>query len=181
VLAGSPDAVAALVAAGADAGKADSFEQTPLHLLASIDPPRAAIIAPLLRGADPRRPDARGFGALHAAAAADNALAIRGLLASADAGALEGKTFSLETPLDIALRYGRDRAAEALLQAGAALRPEAWPPLHEAARTDAVERAALLVASGADTARRVRGKTALELARESGSDRVASLLHEPER
>lgn len=181
VLAGSPEAVAALVAAGADASKADSFEQTPLHLLASIDPPRAAVIAPLLRSADPRRADARGFGALHAAAATDNALAVRALLASGDAGVLEGTTPSLETPLDVALRYGRDRAAEALLQAGAALRPEAWPPLHEAARTDAVERAALLVAFGADTARRIRGKTALELARERGSDRVASLFQEHER
>ncbi len=181
VLSGSPEAVAALVAAGADTEKADSFEQTPLHLLASIEPARAAAIAPLLRKADPRRADARGFGALHAAAAADNALAVRAIVANADTYAIEEKTPSLETPLDVALRYGRDRAAEALLQAGAALRPDAWPPLHEAARTDAVERAALLLAAGADTTRLARGKTALEVARENGSDRVASLLREHDR
>ena len=176
--AGSVDAVRALVRAGADPKKADSFGQTALHLLGAVDPPRAAEIALLLveAGADPHIADARGFTALHAAAVADNVPLVRALLQSRP-DLVGVKTPSAETALDVALRYRRDRAAEALLAAGAVVsRDDVWPPLHEAALMDAVDRAANLIASSADTQRRVHDKTALELAIEHGSKRVEALL-----
>lgn len=182
VLAGSAESVRALIAGGANANKADSFGQTPLHLLAYIEPSRAAMIAPLLQMADPRLPDARGFSALHAAAATDDAPLLRSILSADRSDVLAARTPAGETALDVALRYGRDRAGEALLRSGAEIdRDGVWPPLHAAARMDAVERAAVLLASGADADRRFRGKTALELARENGSKRVAALLHERAR
>ena len=82
-----------------------------------------------------------------------------------------------ETALDVALRYGRDLAAEALVAAGATMsRDDQWPPLHEAARTDAIERAAALVAGGAETGRRFREVTALDVATQHKSARVEALL-----
>jgi ankyrin repeat protein len=182
VLSGSVDAVAALLRAGADPNKADSFEQRPLHLLATVEPFRAAAIASLLvqAGADPLLADARGFTPLHASAVSDNVplvstLAVRSYL-------VDAKTPAGETALDVALRYGRDRAAETLLSFGANVaRDDLLPPLHQAARMDAIERAATLVASGADTRRLVFGKSALDLAVEHGSKRVEALLRERAR
>jgi ankyrin repeat protein len=176
--AGSIESVTVLLGAHADPNKKDSFGQTPLHLLATIDPLRAAAIASLLVNgtADPSIADARGFTPLHAAAVTDNVPLLRALSARSN---LEAKTPRGEAALDLALRYGRDRAAEALLLLGATLKSdETWPPLHQAARLDAIERAAILVASGADTERRVKGKTALDLAREHDSKNVMALLRE---
>ncbi|HVH45817.1 MAG TPA: ankyrin repeat domain-containing protein, partial [Labilithrix sp.] len=178
---GSIDAVSALLRAGANPKKADSFGQSPLHLLAVVDPVRAAAIARVLlqAGADPIAADARGFSPLHAAAASDNVPLVREL---APRSQLEMKTPAGETALDVALRHGRDRAGEVLLAAGAALeRDDAWPPLHDAARMDAVERAANLMALPADTRRRAHDKTALEIAVEHGSKRVEALLRERAR
>src|SRR5262249_8685901 len=83
-----------------------------------------------------------------------------------------------ENPLDVALRYQHDAASEALLAAGAAphFATDAPPPLHDAARSDDVARAALLVGIGADAARLWSGKTALDIARENKSARVEALL-----
>ncbi|OJY26098.1 MAG: hypothetical protein BGO98_36610 [Myxococcales bacterium 68-20] len=180
--AGSIDGVNALLRAGADPNKADSFGQTALHLVAAIEPLRAAAIAErlALAGADPRTADARGFTALHAAAVTDNLPLVGTLLRSPDL--IDVKTPPGETALDLALRYGRDRAAEGLMNGGATIeREDAWPPLHQAARMDAVDRVANLIAIGADTQRRARGKTALELAVEHGSKRVEVLLRERAR
>ncbi|MCW5837136.1 MAG: ankyrin repeat domain-containing protein, partial [Labilithrix sp.] len=182
VLSGSADTVSALLRAGADANKADAFGQTPLHLLATKDPLSTAALASVLlwSGADPSRADARGFTALHAAAATDDLPLVRALVLRAPL--VEAKTPGGETALDVALRYARDRAAEALLKVGATpTREGAWPPLHEAARTDALERAASLLASGVDAHRRANGKTALEIAQEHGCARVEALLRERAR
>ncbi len=180
--AGSIDGVSALLRAGAAPNKTDSFGQTALHRVAAIEPLRAAAIATRLveAGADPRIADARGFSALHAAAVTDNLPLLVTLLRSPDL--IDAKTPPGETALDLALRYGRDRAAEGLLNGGATIeREDVWPPLHQAARMDAVGRAANLIAMGADTQRRARGKTALELAVEHGSKRVEELLRERAR
>jgi ankyrin repeat protein len=189
VLAGSLDSVALLLQAGADPNKPDGFGETPLHLLATSDPLRAPAIAGALLagGADPRRVDRRGFTPLHAAAAAaeDDAL-VRVLVDPGSGSATRAETTALtpggETALDVALRYGRDRAAEALLRAGSVISgANAWPPLHDAARMDAIDRIANLVASAADTERRFRGLTALDVAREHGSKRAFALLREHTR
>ncbi len=175
---GSADAVNALLQAGADPNKADTFEQTPLHALALIDSARAAQIATMLLagGARPEVRDARGFTPAHAAAASDNVGLLRVLVAENAQPVVTATTPSSETPLDIALHYQRDRAAEVLLQAGATLRAGARPPLHEAARTDSVERAAALLAMGADVTRRFDGRLPLEVARANNSQRVEQLL-----
>jgi ankyrin repeat protein len=84
-----------------------------------------------------------------------------------------------ETAVDVALRYGRDRAAEALLRSGAIPSdPNAWPPLHDAARTDAVDRVAILISDAADTGRTFRGKSPLEIAHAYASRHVEALLRE---
>jgi ankyrin repeat protein len=150
-------------------------------LTTSIDPARSVAIADALLAAganpaDPSMPDARGFTALHAAASIGNVPLVT-MLAS-HRSLLDIATPAGETALDVALRYGRDRSAEALLAAGASMKHGVWPPLHQAARMDAVTRAALLVASGADLSRRVDGKTALDVATDSGSKHVEALLRE---
>ena len=182
VLSGSVDAVSAVLRAGADVNKADAFGQTALHLLATKDPhTSAALLAVLMwSSADPSRADARGFTALHAAAATDHVPLVRALVLRTPLVA--AKTPGGETALDVALRYARDRGAEVLWKTGATpTREGAWPPLHEAARTDALERAAGLLASGADTQRRANGRTALEIAQEHGSARVEALLRDRAR
>jgi ankyrin repeat protein len=174
---GSVESVRALLDAGAEPNAADSFGQTALHVASGAEPARAAEIVALLlaRGADASLVDARGFTPLHAGGAAGASAFVRALAAKTEL--LEKTTPAGETALDVALRYGRDLAAEALVAAGATFtRDDQWPPLHEAARTDAVERAAALVAGGADTARRVRELSALDVAARNGSARVEALL-----
>ena len=181
VLHGKVESVRALLAAGSDPNRADSFGETPLHLVARIDENSALPIATLLveAGADPSRVDARGFTALHASAAVeDHALVVRRLAESFPA-LTDAKTPTGQTPLDIALRYGRDEAAEVLWARGARPTDGAWPPLHAAARVDAYDRCAKLVAAGADLARVVDGKTALEVAREHHSTQCEDLLASP--
>jgi ankyrin repeat protein len=182
VTSGSPACVEALVDAGADVNAVDSFEQTPLHLVATIDPARAALIAPLLRRADTRIHDARGFTPLHAAAVTDNVPVLQNLAQSESSYTHSLRTPSGETALDVAIRYERDRAAEQLLRSGSIFQRErAWPPLHDAARMDSVERVATLLANGADVERRFNDVTALELARQRGSKRVEALLQDRTR
>jgi ankyrin repeat protein len=129
-------------------------------------------------GAEPVTADARGFTAIHAAAVTDNAPLLRVLVAE-HASAVDLKTPLGETALDLALRYGRDRASELLLGQGSSpSRDDALPPLHEAARMDALERAASLLAGGADVKRSIGNKTALDLAVAHGSRRVEALLRD---
>lgn len=175
---GSIDCVAALIAAGAKADVVDSFGQSPLHLVANVERARSVQLAQLLLGAsaNARLPDARGFSALHAAAVSDNAELVRILVNSRTVG-LDDRSTRGETALDVATRYGQDRAADVLVRAGSTFtNPEAWPPLHDAARMDAAVRIANLIASGSPVERSVRGKTALDLAKENGSTRAIVLL-----
>jgi ankyrin repeat protein len=174
-LVASEGSVRALLEAGSDPKKADTFGETPLHMLWRPMSPRTPAIAAALiaAGADPSAADARGFTPLHAAAVANDAPLVRAL---AVGPALSKRTPSGETPLDLAIRHRADRAAETLIQAGATTSGDAWPPLHDAARIDSVQRASALLAEGADVARVWRGKTALDLAREHGSKRVEALL-----
>lgn len=177
VLSGSLDSVRELLAAGGDATAADAFGQTPLHALSAVDPARVASLARLLLDArgDPTAVDARGFTALHAAAAADNG-PLTEMLVKRTESLRDARTPLGETALDVALRYGRDRPAELLFQAGMVPSFGQLPPLHEAARSDALGRAVDLVVAGADLRRKVAGETALEVAVASGSERVASFL-----
>lgn len=170
--------VRTLLAAGAHPNHADTFGQTPLHGLGGMDVSTAAELAVqlLAAGADPSLADARGFTALHIAALADNPSLVQVLLAGHPA-LRDEKTPLGESPVDVALRYGRDRAAERLIREGAAPSNErAWPPLHEAARMDALPRAADLIATGADITRRFERQTALDVAIKFGSKRVERLL-----
>ena len=164
------DGVRLLLAAGADPNRPDAEGDTPLHVAVTVDESRAPLLVPLLlaAGADPKRVDFRGFSPLHAAARAGNAAAIKLL------GASEAKTPSGDTALDLALRYQKDRAAEALLAAGAA--SAKMPPMQQAARMDDVVRAAALLGGGCDLSRLFEGKTALDVARRSNSKRVEQLL-----
>ncbi len=174
---GSVDSVRTLLDAGAEPNARDSFGQTALHVASTAEPLRAAEIVALLlaRGADASMTDARGFTALHAGSAAGASAVVRALATRREL--LEMTTPGGETALDLALRYGRDLAAEALVAAGATVsRDDQWPPLHEAARTDAIERAAALVAGGAETGRRFREVTALDVATQHKSARVEALL-----
>jgi ankyrin repeat protein len=182
---GSLETVRVLLGGGADPNKTDSFGETPLHLLARVDPPRAATIATLLlqAGATPNVEDGRGFTPVHAAAVADDVPLLRSLLEDADSRdeLVSVRTPAGETALDVALRYGRDRAAEVLVENGATMRGDAWPPLHDAARMDSVARVAALLAMGADASRAFRGMTALDVARANGSSQAIALLRERER
>lgn len=175
----SSPVVRALLEAGAEPHAKDAFGETPLHLLARGDAARAGDTASLLlgAGADASALDERGFTALHAAAVTDNvglAQAIVHYVPEAMAvGSIGG-----DTALQVAVRYGSARVADLLLRSGAAARDDddAWPPLHAAARMDAVARAATLLASGADVDSKFHGKTALEVARQHGSRHVEVLL-----
>ncbi len=183
ILGGQVESVDVLLSAGSNPNKGDSFGETPLHMLARVDESRALPIAKLLldAGADPSGVDARGFTALHAAAAAeDHALIVR-TLAERFPLLLVAKTPAGQNALDVALRYGRDEAAEILWHAGARPTNDAWPPLHAAARVDALDRSAKLIAAGADTARLFDGKTALDVARDYHSTRCEDLLTTLER
>jgi hypothetical protein len=173
---GNLETVTLLVEGGADVNVQDTFGVTPLHALAPIDGNRATPIASLLliHGANPARLDARGFTVLHAAAMTDNVPLIT--LLGSDAP-LEATTPAGETAYDVAMRYHRDRAAEALLAIGAIPRSE--PPLFGAARMDAVERIAALRAVGADVARIWEGHTATEVAQKYDSQRALALLKAP--
>ncbi|MBX3229641.1 MAG: ankyrin repeat domain-containing protein [Labilithrix sp.] len=181
---GNVELVRLLLDANASPNEKDWFGQTPLHIIAGVEGLRAAIIAQLLlqHDADASLTDARGFTPLHAAAMTDNFMLARVLAREP----VRVRTPAGETALDVALRYRKDRAAEVLLQAGSPLDSEgAWPPLHEAARMDAEERIAALLAIGADTRRRFAQKTALDIAKEHGSKRAITLLeagaHTPPR
>jgi ankyrin repeat protein len=183
VATGSVGTVSALLRAGASPDSVDLFAETPLHLLATADPAKASAIATrlLAHGADPRAMDVRGFTALHAAAAADNVELIQALT-EARPDLVDVPTPAGETAVDVALRYARDRAAEALLLHRSTIRgPDVWPPLHDAARMDALDRAANLVAVSANTERLFHGKTALEVAHDYGSKRVEALLRGADR
>jgi ankyrin repeat protein len=178
ILMNAPLLVEELLRLGADPRKQDAFGESALHLLARADASRAAAITQALlgAGADPNAVDVRGFTPLHAAAATDVVPLARALVERTPE-LVNAKTPSGETALDVADRYGKGRVADLLLRHGALERdPERWPPLHVAARMDSVTRVADLLAIGADVNSTFHGKTALDIAREHRSGRVAPLL-----
>ena len=177
---GSIEMIRALLLAGSSVRVADAFGETPLHLVARVDPARAGGLAPLLlaSGADPRAADARGFTAAHAAAAADRLTLLRDV---APVSSMTDVTPFGETAFDTAMRYEHALAADLLLRSGAKPRGLVLPPLHDAARVDAADRVALLLAAGADPLGAFEGKTALDVAVEHGSRRAAPLLRQAAR
>jgi ankyrin repeat protein len=175
VLTADAAAVRALFDAHAAIDTKDADGKTALHLVAESVASRIALVAPVLleEGADATIRDAHGMTPVHLAAHAD-AVALLRLVPSF---AFDVETPYGETPLDLALRYHRDAAAELLFVADAPTKRAARvPPLHEAARTDDIVRASALLGLGADPGRVSDGKTALEIARANGSKRVLALL-----
>jgi ankyrin repeat protein len=185
VLAASAPTVRVLLRAGSDANASDSFGETALHLLARVEESRAGTItAELLRGgADLGARDARGFTPIHAAAWGDRLPMLQAYVGESSWALLaEKETPAGETAVDVALRYGSDRAADMLFRHGALVRsPFAAPPLHDAARMDAVARAAKMLGEGANPEALFRGKSALQWAREHNSHRVEALFSELHR
>lgn len=194
--AGSPELVEMLLDAGADPNGRSGRGETPLHAAAGADEYRGVAVTRLLvaRGADARVTDVLGETPVHKAAERDSvelllyyagAGAAAGVDAGADAGVDAGVDLSAPnawgaTPLDRAVEGHRDRATEALYRLGAGV---SWtrhfePPLLAAARTDDVDRAQRLLAFGADPRRAFDGKSALEVARDSGSAGVLAVLIE---
>ena len=110
-----------------------------------------------------------GFTALHIAAFAHNAAAVRALLAAgADVDVLATASFATVTPLGTAATFGANEIAELLLDAGADTEKTSDhgnTPLHSAAANDNRALVELLLARGANkTARLEDGRTAADLA-----------------
>jgi len=181
VLSGAPDTIERLLRGGADPNATNSGGETALHLAAKVDPGRSRIAMEVLlaHGADPEARDVRGFTPLHVAAARDAPWVVR-LYRDMH---IDLNTLSAwgQTPLDVALTRRSDRAADALFAAGARteMTHEPAPPLLDAARMNDVPRLARLLASGVDREQTHRGKTARDVARESGSDDALRLLGPP--
>jgi uncharacterized protein len=175
--AGSPELVSMLLAAGADPNARASSGATPLHFAAAADEYRAPVVAKLLveRGANIRATDVMGETPVHSAAVYNSTE----LLAYyASIGADLNSTNSLgDTPLDRAAERHQDHATDVLYELGArATRPDFEPPLIAAARVDDVERVRWLLVFGADPNRPFNGKSAMDVARESGFADVTTLL-----
>jgi ankyrin repeat protein len=123
-------------------------------------------------------PDARGFTSIHVAALANNVNFLRIALKLVE-DARDRTTPTGDAPVDVAIRYRRDQAAEWLLAHGATMRadvPAAWPPLHEAARMDDIDRLVALLGFGADPHRMHAGVTPLDVAKKYGSVRAIEAL-----
>jgi hypothetical protein len=166
IQAGQPASVQLLLAAGADANQRDTGLLSRTPLMYAHDQP--ALLELLLKaGADVQartpvrenllREPGRvqgGESALHLAAAAKNAEAIR-LLTQAGAE-VEAKDANGLAPIDYALRLGSaNEATAALVQAGAQLTPERVEIMHSAAHNpewDLAELRAGFLPPGADAA-----------------------------
>lgn len=166
---------------GADPNAVNASGETALHVAAKIEWSRGKSVADTLlrRGANPAARDVRGFTALHVAAARDNLVVVRIYVAMK--GDLNGTSAWGQTPLDVAFARGSDAVADALISAGAstALTRGALAPLFAAARTNDVPRLQRLLALGADREQIHDGKTARDVARESGSDDALRMLGAP--
>jgi hypothetical protein len=156
---GQAATVAALLAAGGDAGAPDADGMTPLHW-AALNGQFDVVRALLAAGADPQAQDALGRTPLHYAALSDNTDVLDALRsAGADVGAVDQRG---ETALHLAAERVKPQAMRWLIAAGAnvnARNVDGQTPLHVlgAAARDADEVAPLiqeladaLIASGAD-------------------------------
>ncbi|HZW75887.1 MAG TPA: ankyrin repeat domain-containing protein, partial [Caldimonas sp.] len=177
VLFGAPETLERLLRAGADPNAPNARGETALHHAATLDSARSLLVADVLlgHGANPAARDVRGFTPLHVAASRDNVAVVRFYLDRK----LELNTPSAwgQTPFDVAMAYGADFAADALFEGGArSLMMSPSPPLFEASRTNDVSRLLRLLAAGVDREESLAGKTARDIARESGSEDALRLL-----
>ncbi len=163
---------------GAEVNAVDSWRQSALHRVCRSDTARTAAAFDVLvaRGADLHQRDVRGFTALHFAAQFDNFVFVRKW--NDVAQDLSSPSLTDETPLDVALAYRADLAAQALFELGAAtkIRAGVLPPLHAAARDDDVAKLYRLLGAGARRDGKFDGVSALDVARQSGSSRVIHAL-----
>ncbi len=178
VIAGTEDAVDALLLGGADPNARDAYDETPLHALARTDAWRIQLLFPKLvdAGADAFARDARGFTPLHTAATRD-------ALDVAEEYAKRSLRLDVETPLgetarEVAHRYRSDRVEQFLFERDLGGARNCPPPLYDAARKNDVARVLALLAEGADPSRAYSGQRALEAAEENHADEAAKLLRE---
>jgi ankyrin repeat protein len=178
VLTGTLEMVALLLELGADASAADTWGRTPLHLLPQQDWTRVRAVAARLAdaGANLSAKDARGFTALHLAAETDCAPMVD-LYAARAPGLLGAPTDTERNALDVALDYDSSLVADALFTLGVKpTDPTREPPLIRAARFDDAIRAERVLAHRQHPVDTLDGRTAAEIARASGSARVAAVL-----
>jgi quinoprotein dehydrogenase-associated probable ABC transporter substrate-binding protein len=161
-------------------GGLDLQGETPLHH-ALIQRSPAMVELLLKHGADVNQRDRDGWTPLMTAAYCDDAASIK-VLAShgGDVNAVSGQNFA---PLGIAVQYGKDEAAVALIEAGAdTARPvgdAAYTPLMLATANHSHPVVTALLAKGADVnAKNSGGVTALMIAAAGGrADMVELLMH----
>ncbi len=167
-----------LLDAGADPNLANSWGETPLHVVAKVDWLRAGASARLLvgHGANLLARDLRGYTPLHFAGVTNNLALIR-LYAEMKMD-LSVPDVVGSTPLDVAMGADSDVAADLLFRLGArpATTVDFVPPLHRAARVDDFDQAQRLLGLGADPQETFDGQTALEVARLHRSAAVTGLL-----
>ena len=152
--------------------------ETPLHhALVQRSPEMVAFL--LAHGADVNQRDRDGWTPIMTAAYCDDAGSVRALAAhGADANAVSAQNL---TPLGIAVQYGKDQAALALLAAGAQpgqpVGEAGYTPLMLASANDARALAQALIEKGADVnARNSGGVTALMMAAANGRADMVELL-----
>ena len=181
--AGYDSVVTELLALGAAVDIANNHGATPLsHALVRGHASTAKLL--LAAGANPALGPGGGGGALHALlggslSGAKLAKMVRTMLAAGhDADSPTDEKG--RTPLDLAAARGEVSAAEALIEAGAALSGGASaPPLSRAAQRGHLKMVRLLLRRGADSSAAepsMHGATALYLAAQGGFEAVAAAL-----
>jgi ankyrin repeat protein len=178
VQSGTPEMTALLLRHGADVSARDSWDRTPLHLVAAEDWPRAAALSRVLAaaGADLSAKDARGFTPLHVAAEND-CVPVFELYAGRAPALLVERAGTEANALDIALGQNSLLIADALFGAGVKPSdPTRMPPLLEAARFDDLPRAERVLAFREHPTSEYEGRSAIDVARQAGSAGVVELL-----
>lgn len=153
-----------------------SLGETPLHFLC-VENRLDALRELVHSGAAVDTVNDLGTTPLSDAASLGYAELVEFLLASGASLRLEGQ---VDPVLHGAVRGGHIKVVEQLLAAGSLVneQDDLWAtPLHLAVEDDRVEIASLLLAHGADPSiRRIFDETALDVARESGSELCVALL-----
>jgi quinoprotein dehydrogenase-associated probable ABC transporter substrate-binding protein len=152
--------------------------ETPLHHALVVRSPKMAAFL-VAHGADVNERDRDGWTPIMTAAYGDDADDVRMLAAhGADPNVVSAQNL---TPLGIAAQYGKDKAAIALIEAGAnpgrPIGDAAYTPLMLASANDAQALAQALIQKGADVnARNGGGVTALMMAAANGHAEMVELL-----